>query len=330
MKRVLILGAGAVGQVYGFHLQQAGFSVGVWVRARRVKEAREGFPLTQIQLGKPRRQAKFRPDFVASNVSELPPEIAAVWVCLATTSLEDSLIAELAAACPNATFVVLSPGHFVKQRMDALVGAKRALYGIIGMSSYHAPLEGSSQARELETAAGTAYFLATTVLSGESQRRALEMRDALRAGGVPVTLVPDASVELTLSSAVLMPNIACLELVGYDFARFRREQAELAAEATADSLRVACALTGATPPLFAPLLNPFVLRLGSQLAARFAPFDIEAFLRFHFTKVRAQTELLLETSVNEADARGLAVPALSRLCERFRALGDDVAPPKAN
>ena len=56
--RALIVGAGAVGQVYGYHLQQAGWEVGFLVRPKYAEAARSGFtlyPLNKPHRGRPVR-----------------------------------------------------------------------------------------------------------------------------------------------------------------------------------------------------------------------------------------------------------------------------------
>ena len=322
-KVILIVGAGAVGQVYGHHLAQGATDVGVWVRPKRRADAESGYSVTQIPLVGARRRGRFVPKFVATEVSELPANVDAVWLCVPTTSLDYELVRTLAVACPRAVFVVLAPGHFVRAQIDPILGSRRAVYGIIGMLSYAAPLEGSDDPREASTPAGVAYHLTSTMLSGE---RAGEMRDTLRRGNVPTEVVTDAWAELELSSAVLMPNIACLDLAGYSFARYRGELATLAAQASQESLAVAAAVTGHPLPLYASFVNAFTLRLGSWIGPRVAPLDLEAFLCVHFTKVRTQTELLLRSSVEEAEARGLVCEAMNEVLARFVGERADDAP----
>ena len=54
--RVLIVGAGAVGQVYGHHLQRGGAEVTFLVKPRYETDARAGFTLWRLRrLGRPRR-----------------------------------------------------------------------------------------------------------------------------------------------------------------------------------------------------------------------------------------------------------------------------------
>jgi 2-dehydropantoate 2-reductase len=249
-----------------------------------------------------------------------------VWICLPTTSLDEALLRSLADHFESASLVVLSPGHFVRE-LVLRVAPERAVFGVIGMLSYATPLSGSEDPRERDMPAGFAYLPSVTKLSAARQTRALELRDLLRRGGLEAEAVEDATDELTLGSAVLMPNVGCLDLVDYSFARFRGEITDLAAAATRESLEVACALTGRAAPLGSQLLHPWTLALGTRAAARFAPLDLEGFLRVHFTKVRAQTGLLLRDTNDEAARRRLPNVALSELCERFDAVDDGRAAP---
>ncbi|NUP09015.1 MAG: hypothetical protein HOW73_23440 [Polyangiaceae bacterium] len=314
--RALVVGAGAVGRVYGHHLARAGADVAVYVRPAHRKQAEDGYVLSEIRLLGARRTHTFRPSRVVSEPSDLASlgPIDQVWLCLPTTALDEELLERFGDAFPRASIVVMTPGHFVKELVCRAVGARRAVFGVIGMLSYLSPLEGSDDPREQATPSGIAYFLARTKLSSASERRALDAAKALEHGGCPAEVVADATAEVTLSSAVLMPVMATLEVAEWSLSKFAEEQfASLASAAIAEALAVATALTGRSDP-FAPIVsNALPLRLGARIAPRFAPFDVEGFLRVHFTKVDEQTRLLLEENVTHAKRLGLPHAALDDL-----------------
>jgi 2-dehydropantoate 2-reductase len=312
VKPVVIVGAGAVGVVYGACLAASGAEVRYLVRRPPHDSA---LALTRIGLLGGRKTERVSLDWT-TELRSLPRDASSVWVTVPATSLDERLLRSLADHFESASLVVLSPGHFVRDLVLSVV-PERAVFGVIGMLSYVAPLEGSADPRERATPAGYAYLPSVTKLSATQPRRALALRDLLRRGGLETEVVADATGELTLGSAVLMPNVGCLDLVDYSFARFRAELTELAAAATQESLAVACALTGRPPPLGSELLQPWALALGTRLASGFAPLDLEGFLRVHFTKVRAQTGLLLRATLDEALRRGLPHAASTELCERF-------------
>ncbi len=313
--RIVIVGAGAVGQVYGHHLALGGARVSVLVRPRRVTEARAGYVLTRIPPFGRRKTSQFLPENVFTSAAELEGHATdQVWLCLPTDVLDSAAVAELARVAPSATFVSLSPGHFVEALMTRTVGAKRCVFGLIGMSSYVSPMKGSSDPREIATPPGVAYMLAVTKLGGPNERRALEAVSALRAGGCPTDYAPNVMNEMTLSSAMLMAVIASLEAAGWSFETMREPaRTRLAARAIEESLQIAAATTGEPFPLYGRLLVPQLVSLAALLAPKLAPLDIEKFLEVHFGKVDVQTTLLLETTQKDGERLGLSTAALSEL-----------------
>jgi ketopantoate reductase len=325
--RIVIVGAGAVGQVYGHHLALGGARVSVLVRPRRataslmaqqgIAERREGFTLTRIPPFGRRKTSQFLPENVLTSAAELEAHaIDQIWLCLPTDALDEGALRALAAAAPNATIVSLAPGHFVKALVDRCFGSKRTVYGLIGMSSFVSPMKGSRDPRETATPPGIAYMLAVTKLGGDNERRALEAVSALRAGDCPTDYAPNVMNEMTLSSAMLMAIIASLEAAGWSFATMREPwRTSLGARAIEESIEIAAATTGEPFPFYGKLLVPQVLSAAALLAPKLAPLDVEKFLEVHFEKVDEQTTLLLETTQKDGERLGLSTAALSELID---------------
>ena len=319
--RALIVGAGAVGQVYGHHLARGGAEVSVYVRPKRRAEAISGTRLTRVRPVGRRLTETFQPVRALTSAAEVAAAgpFEQIWLCVPTTALDEELVRAATAASPRATVVVLAPGHFVAELANRVLGERRTVFGVIGMASYLAPMEGSDDPRETSTPAGIAYFLAMTRLSSASERRALEAVSALRAGGCPAEVVPDASRDGAFGSAALMPVVASLEISGWSFRELREGTTlDLTAAAIDESLAVAAARTGRAPPIPELARSAPALRLASHLA-RWAPLDIEGFLRVHFVKVGEQTALLLAQNVSEAQRLGLPCAALEQLLAELQA-----------
>ena len=327
--RALIVGAGAVGQVYGLHLARGGAEVSVYVRKRHAREAERGYDLFAIHSRTRREKRVFVPHAIVTDPAVLRGErFDQVWLCVPSTSLLDGSMDPMLDAVrmgksAGASVVSLLPGTFVKERLRGVVSEGQLVFGIIGMQSYHAPLEGSSEPYELETGPGTAYFFppgGASMFSGVGDHAARAV-DALRMGGAPARVVADAWVELGFSSALLMPQIAAIEAVGWSLDRFRRSaESEIAARAAREALSIVAAETHQPEPIYAELVRPFVVRLAFGLIApRLAPLDLEGFFRYHFGKVGAQTRMLFDEYLREGEARGLPVDALRELRSR---LGD--------
>ncbi len=328
-KRILIIGAGTAGQVFGLHLARGGADVAVLVRPRHRQEAERGYALHHVRPTGKRRHAALRPVEVLTSADEVAraARFDQAWLCVATTALADTAwLADVAAATAPATLVSFQPGLGVRADLERVASAERIAQGAIAFVAWASPLEGSRDPRELGASPpGVAYFLPPLeriVISGASERRALDVVAALRDGGLRADLVGDAEAELAFATAVLMPTIAALELAGWSFAAFRAgDHAERAARGAAEAIAVASRETGRAPPLATPLLSGPLLSLGAWVAPAVAPFDVETYLRVHFTKVGAQTRLLLGSYVDRAIGAGLGHAALDDLLGRLEARG---------
>lgn len=332
MSRVLVIGAGAVGQVYAHHLALGGAKVSVFVREKYADDARRGFDLFRVHAKNKRPHATFVPAEVLTLAS-LPtaPDLRArklgsfdqVWITVPTPGLLSGALDELLAATGDATIVSLQPGVSVASYLADRVHRARTVFGIIGFLSYHAPLDGSVDPVERETGPGTAYFfppLSDSQFSGPADRvRAVV--DAARMGGLPARVIPDAHVALAFSSSMLMPIVAALELAGWSLDAFRSgDGAVRAVQATREAMKIIAAETRVPRPFAASLLNGALVRAALGVAKWASPIDIESFLRYHFEKVGDQTRDLLteyERLAKKHDVEHDAISSLaSALTER--------------
>lgn len=314
-----MIGAGAVGLVYGAHLADAGAEVALYVRERRRAEAEAGYALTRISPFGRRATRTFVPARVVTSEEEvraLDAELAIV--ATATDALGEPWLTELVAASPRALVVFLQPGADALARMEALVpDATRRVRGAISMASWHAPLPHSTDARERATPPGYAYVFPPLAPSSFEGPRASEIVAPLRAGGCPAVVAP-VTLALERGSAVLLPHVATLEAAGWSLRGLAsRDLSALAAASSREAMAIACARLGAAQPLARVLLRGWVTRLLAWLAPHLVPFDLEVYLRVHFLKVRVQTLLLLAEYVRDAGRLGLPASALERLRARL-------------
>ncbi len=81
-----------------------------------------------------------------------------------------------------------------------------------------------------------------------------------------------------------------------------------------EALAVAAVSAGRAPLALSLLVTRgWLLRVGLWFARRLAPFPIETYLRAHFTKVGAQTRLILDSLIERGAAAGLPVGTLRAL-----------------
>lgn len=317
--RVLIIGAGAVGLVYGKHLADGGAQVTLYVRPSRREEARAGYDLTRVWLFGARKTSRFVPHAVVTSTSEaLALDVDQAWVATSTTALGEPWLAELLAAVPRANVVFLQPGGDAIARMKALVpDDERRVRGAIAMASWASPLAGSREPRETSTPEGIAYLLPPLGPTGFEGPRAKEIAAALSRGGCPA-VVTNVTKSLAVGSSILLPHVVALEAGEWRLARLAsRELAALAAGASREALAIACASLELPPPFLARLLaRALVTQIVARVARLVTPFDLEVYLRAHFLKVRDQTVLLIGEYIRDGRARSLPTTSLEALRAR--------------
>lgn len=322
--KLLIVGAGAVGQVFGLLAQRGGAEVSVYVRPKVADEARAGFQL--FDHGREGAAERFVPLAVLTT----PEEVAAggfdaLLLCTSSTALyAGSWLKDLVEAAPDATIVGLQPGGGDAAHVRGLAGADRVVWGVIELISYQSPLPNGAGPGE-----GVAFWIPRWLVfpfSGPDGR--IEPIVALyAAGGVRARRMRDAARLTALGAPVMMLYIVALEVAGWRFAAVRedRELLRLTHRAVQEAVAIAAREEGAAVPLWTRLVRPWQIRLLSRFAAWYAPLEIEPYLQFHFTKVGDQTRAAIARWLELAPAHGLPMEALAQLRVRLDAAQRAVA-----
>lgn len=305
--RILIVGAGAVGQVYGWHLRAGGAQVAFFVRPKYVEELRGGFDVYPHI----RTHARWDSPELYSTAEEAGQvKWDQVWLCVSSTALAGAWLEALCAAVAPAVVVCFTPGMKDGELLAEKVGKDRVIMGMIPFIAWQAPLPG-----ETLDPPGIAWYLppfSPTPLSGpDAPTRAAVA--ALKAGGLSAKQVANVAKTGAVGSGLLNPLMAHLELAGWSFARFRAEQAAPAVETVREAMAIAAAWHNTKPPALAGLVGPGLVRLATRLAVWVMPFNIEVYLKYHFTKVGDQTRQSIGTWIVEGRKRGLSVAALERV-----------------
>lgn len=322
--RILLVGAGAVGQVYGLCLQRGGARVDYLVRPKYVEELAAGVTLYEIHGKRGRRPVPFVPHRVFGSTAALEDHrYDQVWLCISTAALDKALsskrsdISQLLTRLHGAGLVVLQPGADVRDRIATRIPAAQIVDGGIAMVAYQAPLVEGELGGEREgevNAPGIAFVLAKSPFTGHAAETIVKL---LRAGGCPAEVKENARAFGAHSSATLMPVIVALEGAGWKIAGLRRDRwGELAAKGGDEARAVTEARLGVSPPTPMTFIGTSALKLASFAAPRLAPFDLEIYLQYHFSKVRDQTRLLTDRFIDDGARLGVPTPALRELRER--------------
>src|SRR5207248_2294018 len=193
---VLIVGAGAVGQVLGAHFQKGGARVSVLVKEKHAAEARAGFTLRALH--KKGATLAFSPEVVTAHAGGRWDLIV---LCMSSTALKSGAwLDELARA--EGTFVAIQPGLEDPAYVAARVGAERLVWGMFPLIAFAA--EGA-----------TSWYLPPLGKLPFSGARAKQVVDLLNAGGLPSRVHRDVPSAIAFSGPLLEMLIVSLEIAGW-------------------------------------------------------------------------------------------------------------------
>lgn len=306
---ILVVGAGAVGQVYALHLAKAGHRISFFVKEKYAPDLRGGLVLHR--LGRRTVTEKLAGYGIVTSAAEVATgRWDQVWLALSSDALRGELAASVLAAVGKATVVCLQPDIGDGERVRRIVPPEQVVQGMIPFISFHSPLPGKSGPD------GMAYYLppmTPTLLAGEPACTE-SLFSALKAGGLRAKRVPDFARATAATTAMFQCMIATLESNGWDLSGLPRSAVLPQGLAAArEAITAVAAQTGATTLPMRPLLHPLAWRLLMPLVPHVFPFDIEVYLQYHFSKVGVQTRLMLDSYIALAEARGMPSTALRRL-----------------
>lgn len=312
---VLIVGAGAVGQVYGHHFAQGGAHVTFLVKPHHVPNLQK--PLKLLRHGLVRRSLKevqFQSFDIVSDMANVPTDVDQVWLTMASDALGEDWLQALKSALPaTANVVGLQPGIEDDALLEA-VFAERALKGVIGFLAYQYPLPGRTDKKGRE---GIAYLLPPSAGGmGPADHPAVQQAvSVLDEGGL--TVGPSNTLGQTYGrvSALSITHMAALEVADWSFKGLRSNKnhaRDLARRAAEEAMAIVDvhqgrAVDGQNKTLAKG--GPLV----ATVAPWVAPLPIEAYLKFHFSKVGQQTRDMLHTYQRLGRNHNLSISALQEL-----------------
>jgi 2-dehydropantoate 2-reductase len=307
--KVLVVGAGAVGQVYARALTRGGAEVTLLVKPNHVEEAQRGFVLYPWNEGR----APVRLDGLRVVTA---PEAGHDYVVLTIPTnalLASGFLEGLAAGIGDATVVTLQPGFDAVAAVTRHVGAERVVVGMIGLMAYFAPLPGEDLAQP-----GVAYWLPPLSGCHVSGPRARAIGQALRRGGLRTRVVGDVARQRAFGGAVLDAFVDGLEAARWDARALEHDRGlrALLTRAARESAALAARTEGVPAPAGLRLFGPGIARLVVALLRRRAPFEVGRFFQVHYTKIATQRRALVADARARARAFGLDTTALEELGRR--------------
>ena len=317
--KYLIVGAGAVGQVYGYHLVRAGADASFLIKEWHAAAARDGFTLYPLN-GKDIRQNPVLFDKF-SLLTDMADVAKQQWDYVFLTTSSTALragdwYAELAKAIGNANVVILTVGIEDLAFVKRYTNEQNIITGLITMMSYSAPLPGEEVARP-----GTAYWfppLLKFTYSGEAQRTQAIV-DLLNKGGMPSAKHNNVQLEGALGSALLQTSIYALECSGWSLKKLAadKELLGITRKAMVEASFIGARKNNARVPYERTLIPGRALVGMMQVTQKIAPLDVERFFERHYTKVRDQSLDMLSAWIKAGAELDIKTPGLEALQKRL-------------
>lgn len=284
---ILLVGAGAVGKVYGRHLALGGARVSFLVKEKYATAASTGFNFYVLNESKNKDAAQSFQNFsIFTDAQSLKKQKwDYVVLCMASNSLKGEWLDELLNAIGAANVVSLQPGLNDHDYLLTKIPAVRLIDGTIPIISYESPLAGESR-----NIPGTAYWIppgGTAAFSGEALPRDA-LVEVFNRGGLKSKSVRNARKENLIAAPVLTLFIAALEKENWSLEKlFSGDLVRKACLAMPEAVAANALKAGVAKPatwMLKPLLFKSILSASKFLV----PFDLETYLKVHFTKVGEQ------------------------------------------
>ncbi|MDX1694428.1 MAG: 2-dehydropantoate 2-reductase N-terminal domain-containing protein [Ketobacteraceae bacterium] len=325
MYRVLIVGAGAVGQVYGHFMQRGGASVSFLVKEKYQEACEKGFSLYRSRRSGLGPREYYQADHIYTDYEDVAQQqFDHVWLAMSSNDLRGEWLSELREAIGDTTLVMLQPDLEDRDYVLKYFPESQLVYGIINFISYQTPLPDLPSHHPDADKEGVAYLMLPMMsaeFSGHHERLPAVM-EALSAGRFPVRAQQNVPRIYADRSAWMIPLVAVLELENWSIKRLLRSGSlDLAVEGARQALAIVAAKfhrpLNWTERGFSLVLVKVLLPVVRFLS----PMDAESFIKFQFRKTAPQTRFMLDHFIHQGESRGMNVTALKTLREKLPETG---------
>lgn len=322
MVTALIVGAGAVGQVYGHYLQRGGASVSYLVKEKYREQCEKGFTLYRSRRSGLGPAEHFKADAIYTDIGVLKEhEFDQVWLAVPSTALRGEWLVQLRDAIGDATVVMLQPDLDDRDYVLSIFPSEQVVCGIVNFISYQTPLPDLPDYHPDADKQGVAYMLMpmmTAEFSG-TEERVPAVAEAMASGRFNVKVEKDATRAYADRSAWMIPLVATLELEQWSFKRLQMNSnsLDLAVDAAKEALHIVAAKFGKRQNWTERLFSLFWVKMALPLIRFLSPMDAESFVKYHFMKTAPQTRMMLRTFIDEGHKLGRPTAHLEILLDRL-------------
>jgi 2-dehydropantoate 2-reductase len=310
--KILIVGPGAVGQVLGLHLQKAGMELGYYARSRSAEKLRLAYDqgeLPLFQLTYTRRKDPIPHQLkhyeVVTNIDESRRfEPDQIWFTVPSTVYYTPWFREFLHEVPANRVVCFAPEGRREEFLRGHGGKGGMIFGGITFIAWQGDLAGGGGRPERVN-----FWLPPGIeipLVGDYEG-CVEVADLLNTAGLRAGAKKEtfgrtqAAVSAAMSTFVSGLEVAGWSLSGYRGSAWLKKAARASREAAAGQLRETGLFTSL---IVRSLTSSTTFSLVTLILPLLFPFEIEKYLKFHYTKTQEQTLKLLEIYALDGEKLG--------------------------
>lgn len=306
--RVLVIGAGALGRVFGWHLAAAGCDVEYLVRPGQAGPLRAGVALQRLRRSRRTRPQQLRPAGMYEALSEAAARgrWEMVWLAVQSPSLAGGWTAEVRDAAGGSTVVSIGQQIDDLSTLSAVWPDEQIVQVVPSLFAFAAPdgRQGSPGS------SGVAFWVPPgSVLSvAGAPERSEAVAQALRKAGLRAKAAPRRG-RGEMAAAAITPFFTAAGLAGGSLRAAGPMFAD-ASLAARQATRIVAARFGLKPPA-RPMTSAQGARAAFTLLSKLAPFDFAAYTSAHVAKINTQNLDALNAWIREGQRRDLPSDALS-------------------
>ncbi|HRI63212.1 MAG TPA: 2-dehydropantoate 2-reductase N-terminal domain-containing protein [Polyangium sp.] len=320
---VIVLGAGALGRVYGARLAATGVAVSFLVRPSRVDE-NYSFVVEQVN-GDKRRDVMEKP----RRITEIPKDATIVLLTVRFDQIDrirqdtNDELAKLLRAGPAIPIIVMAP--ILQPQLEALRGVvgQRIVSAMPGAAGYVDDVDDRGVVRYWAT--GIAPTLFDDAASGDGATLVRDILEVLARrltnDGMPTRFDKDVAGLNAASTTAFFPLIAAIDAGhGVDGVLSDKALFETALSAAKECEALAKKIGKVAPwtQLLTRFVGPYTIKPGVAMARRMVPETVR-FVEKHFgRKLHAQNLAMGETIRDIGREHGLDMPQLDQLLRILR------------
>lgn len=308
---ILIVGAGAVGQVYGYHFQQQGHQVTFLIKEKYQAELSEGMTLYHLNKDKSlENPISFQQyQLVTAWPDHKDHHFDVIVLSIPSTALRHLPFADVERCCNQKTpILMLQPSAEDFAILSRNIPGVPLAEGLISLIAYQTPLidNRNQQLSQQPDKRGIAYYLPPMAMpvSSNNKQLARQLTALFSDSQIKARVSRSAIADSKLPSAFLMTFLCALEAADWKLEQLSRNKALLTELTRAQHFFLPTRLPQHWQQLtmrffITAALRPITYRLLIRIAPSLLPLPLEAYLKSHFSKVRQQTLLYMQDYIKE-------------------------------